>query len=177
MEQPSASQSVQTWLKQSKTSGFEDGADVIIVLDDGQELCCHSAFLAAQSQVFCDMFYGGSCKTSAREKDAKWRVPLQNATLKQATSFLELIYYQGDGEFTIDKVRSIMGLLHRLNCPAALQKMDAYLTGKIGHSIHHQPKSWVSVLVMASQEDSEACLSACMQNSLPIMLVAAHDTT
>ena len=119
------------------------------------------------------MFYSSCSTIVTPEKHenvkCRWRVPLQDANLEQATSFLELMYYQGDGEFAIDKVRSMMELLHRLDCPAAQQKMDAYLTGSVGHSVYHQPKPWVSVLVATPQGFSTlqlpcVCMLICTPN-------------
>ena len=55
MEQPDES-AVQSWLARSKPSGFAAGADVVFVLDGGNELKAHSVMLAAHSQVMCDMF-------------------------------------------------------------------------------------------------------------------------
>ena len=134
MDKPDAQ--VETWLTDSKPSSFAIGADVVLVLtdDDSKELRAHSAILAAQSQVLCELFYRSGCEATGRGEDGKatWRVPVPDATLKQATSFLEYLYWQGRpgySEFDVemDDVHSMTELLHRFDCKLALQKLDVYL--------------------------------------------------
>lgn len=129
-------------MKQSKPDGFVRGADVLLILtDDGnRKYAAHSAFLAAHSKVLCDLFYNSDCKPEAveRGKKAMWKIPLPNATAKQATSFLKFVYAQGDQELTVDDALSMAELLHRLDCAPALQKLDKCMTSGC------KPKTWVS---------------------------------
>lgn len=59
-------------------------------------------------------------------------MPLPNAKLKQATNFLSFIYWQGEFRLDIDAATSIIELLDRFRCTAALQKLDAYLASDAG---------------------------------------------
>ena len=105
----------------------------------------HAAVLAAQSKVLCDMFYTSGCKPST-PFDGKmvWRVPLPNATATQAITFINYIYYLPEElALTIDSVRGIIEILHRLDCTTALQKLDGYLTSEAGSKVG-RPKHWVS---------------------------------
>lgn len=125
---------LETWLTRSKPSGFADSADVVLVLtDDGnKDLPAHSAILAANSQVLCDMFSSTDCKPDAHgdAKKVKWRVPVPNATLKQATSFLEYVYCFGEIGLAVDAADSMTELLYRFDCTPALERVDLYLASE-----------------------------------------------
>ena len=132
---------VTPWLTRSKPSGFASSADILLVLtdDDNQELPVHAAFLASQSAVLCDMLYSSNCKAVAREDVGKVvrKMPLPNASLKQATSFSNFIYFQGEPgrpelHLAMDDVVSMTELLHRFDCTMALEKLDVYLARKAG---------------------------------------------
>ena len=136
----------QTWLTLSKPASYARGADVVLVLtDDGsKELPAHAAVLAAQSPVLSDIFYGSDCKPEAdAHGNPSWRLTLPHATLKQATSFLDFVYCLGEYDLTVDAVHSMVELLHRFECKAALQKMDAYLALEAGNAIANKARFWV----------------------------------
>ena len=131
----------QPWLTRGKPSSFADGADVVLVLtdDDNREVTPHSAILAAQSQVLSNMFYSSDCKAIGHDHShdgetgkKMWRVPLPNTTLKQATGFLNFIYFPEEMDLDRGAFCGMIKLLHFLGCTAALEKMDAYLSSKAG---------------------------------------------
>ena len=89
------------------------------------------------------------CKAAERDgKDGKltekWRVPLPNATIKQATAFLEYVYCLGDYDLTVDAVHGMIGLLDRFGCMEALAKMDIYLACEASKENPSRAKFWVS---------------------------------
>ena len=139
-------------LQKFKPADFSEGADVVLVLvdDDCQELVAHSACLASQSKVLCSMFYSSGCKPDHPFQGRQvWRVPSENATFQQAESFLNYIYLQGEFEMTIGTVRDTVEILHRLDCTAALHKLDGFLTAEAGYKMA-EPKQWVSPAVLCS---------------------------
>ena len=117
-------------LKANRPSSFAAGADVVLTDVDDYELAAHTAILAAQSQVLSDLFYSSDCTPSVHGEQGKlmWRVPVPDATFVQATGFVNYTYLQDEYRLSTEKVLSILGLLHRFDCSAALQKMDDYLT-------------------------------------------------
>ena len=149
MEAPGESKS-EAWFSRIKPEGFAGGADVVLVLpdDDNKEVPAHSAFLAAQSQVLCDMSYRSplsDCKPVARSGGEAWRVPLPNTNLEQATRFLKVVYFQEEINLPNKAaVLAMIDLLHRLNCPAALEKLDVYIACHAGNLKAWHPKFWVT---------------------------------
>ena len=140
-------ESVQTpWLTQSKPPGFAQSADLILVLHPDSnflkaEIPCHVAFLAAHSPVLCDMLTSSDCKATVSAEGETRRVPLPDASLDQATNFLNFVYSQADFKPSVNAAISMLGLLHRFECTAALQKMDTYLASNAGALM---PPTWVS---------------------------------
>ena len=65
-------------------AGFTDNADVLLILDTGEELPVHSALLCAHSQTFYDIL-----STSSAEDER--RLPLPNCDKKEAVVFLQYL--------------------------------------------------------------------------------------
>ena len=61
-------------------------------------------------------------------------MPLPNASLEQATSFRDDLYCQGEYTLASDAVMSMVELLHRFNCRAALDKMDVFLANTAAYN-------------------------------------------
>ena len=91
------------------------------------------------------MLYHTDCQAPGPMKDGKAvRVPLPNASLKQATSFLEFVYHQEGLSMSLDAVSDIVGLLHRFDCRAAMQRLQLYLKIRAGYSSSHPNSAWVN---------------------------------
>lgn len=133
--------------------------------------------------MLCDIFYSSACKGEPTGEDDKatpsnlrWRVPLPNATLKQATRFLEFIYSQGEPglpekHLAMDDVHSMIELLHRLDCTLALQKIDVYLAREADYDTYKPKDSVVTLLhfgttCLGASFLQLVCVPACMQGNI-----------
>ena len=110
------------------------------------------------------MFYTSGCKPDF-PFDGKlvWRVPLPNIAVTQARDFINYIYLQEESiqlfQMDLDEVCGMLEILHRLDCPTALQKLDVYLSSQA--NCNGKPKDWVSPAVFyraGGAVGSHACL-------------------
>lgn len=69
-----------------KPSAFVDSADVLLVLDSGEELPVHSTFLSARSDVLSNML------SLKRQNEGKLQLPFPNCCKESACALLKYLY-------------------------------------------------------------------------------------
>lgn len=70
------------------SQAFMETADVLLVLDDGAAVPCHSQILAMHSPVLCNML-----KDLASEHNEVVSIPLADFTQAQCSALLGCLYY------------------------------------------------------------------------------------
>ncbi len=109
-----------------KPAGLARSADVLLVLDSGEELPVHSAFLTAHSNLFCDML------SVARKSAEKAKLPVTDCSKDSAVALLNYIYDTGFGDREqVDKAQEIVHLADKLGMPGAIRFYDDFLFAKV----------------------------------------------
>ena len=115
------------------SKAFMDIADVLLVLDDGVAMPCHSQTLSMHSAVLCNML-----ADLAGQRNEKIRIPLAGFTEAQCSALLKYLYSHGmscsgaafESHDAADLVAAIVvaRFAHTYNAPHALQHVQVYLT-------------------------------------------------
>ena len=116
----------------SVSKAFMDMADVLLVLDDGVAMPCHSQTLAMHSAVLCNMIADLSCQHNEEIK-----VPLVDFTEAQCSALLTYLYNHGisgkgvafgsHDAVALDAAVVVARFAHTYDMPHALQHIQAYL--------------------------------------------------
>ena len=69
------------------SEAFMESADVLLLLDDGLAVPCHSHILSLHSAVLCNLL-----KESPRQHEGKVRLPLADFTEAQCSALLNYFY-------------------------------------------------------------------------------------
>lgn len=112
-----------------KPAGFANSADVVLVIDSGEELPVHSPFLAARSDILNDML---SIQRSSKER---LRLPFPCCSKEEACALLKYIYVmdRSDSDVT-DDAPKIMELAHRYNMGELLDSIKRALSRQVTSS-------------------------------------------
>ena len=108
---------------------FMKSADVVLVLDDGKAIPCHSQLLSLHSAVLRNML----ADLPARQPDEKVEIPLKDFTEAQCSVLIEYLYstgVYGKGaafEKHLDAATDVARFAHTYDAPHALQQIQDYL--------------------------------------------------
>ena len=115
------------------SEAFMKAADVILVLDDGAAVLCHSQILSLHSAVLCNML------SDLAEHEGKVRIPLPGFTEAQCTALLKYLYGVGlttrgaafgtNEPADRDAATAVARFAHTYDAPHVLRHVEAYLTG------------------------------------------------
>lgn len=111
---------------EDKPEGLVNSADVFLVLDTGEELPVHSAFLSAQSQVFCDMLSNDDLLCTSKAKLR--RLPLKDCTREAACAWLSYAYHARK-PCSLVEADDVLHLAHMFNMREILDRFDEFLVG------------------------------------------------
>ena len=116
---------------------FMESADVLLVLDDGGAILCHSHILAMHSAVLCNML----ADLDVSQPDEQIKVPLADFSAEQCLAVISYLYatgasYKGPA-FTTHKEADLLAALavarfaHTYDAPQALRHVEAYLADTV----------------------------------------------
>ena len=115
------------------TEDFMKNADVLLVLDDGVGILCHSQILSLYSAVFCNMLADVTGKHGERVK-----IPLADFTEAQCSALLKYFYshgvsspgaaFEGHDAASHDAAATVARFAHIYDMPHALRHVQAYVT-------------------------------------------------
>lgn len=108
-------------------AGVVDSADVLLILDSGEEMPVHSAFLCAHSQTFYEIL-------SASKAEGQRRLPLPSCDLKAALVFLQYLYAADTGELlktNEQSARCVAAFAHKFAMASVLDQCDKFLAAKV----------------------------------------------
>ena len=118
------------------SADFMKNADVLLVLDDGMGIPCHSQILSLHSTVLCNMLADVTSKQGERVK-----VPLADFTEAQCSALLSYLYshgvcskgcaYEDHGAAALDAAATVARFAHIYDVPHALRHVQAYMTSFI----------------------------------------------
>ena len=107
-------------------------ADVLLVLDDGVAILCHSQILSKHSAVFCNMF------SDLAQHEGKVKIPLPGFSEAQCSALLTYLYSNGltssgvafatQGRAHLDAAGVVARFAHTYDAPHVLRHVEAYLT-------------------------------------------------
>ena len=140
-----------------KPEGFVQSADILFILDTGEELPVHSALLCGQSSVFCDMFN----LSRPQADDILRRISLTECTREAACSWLSYVY-DPKKQCSCVEAETVLELAHKFNMQAILDSFNDILS--------RGPDPWVS---LADKTISVQCYY-CKDHTFPSKL---HRTT
>ena len=122
---------------------FMRGADVLLVLDDGVGIPCHSQILSMHSTVICNML-----SDLASHDNEKVKVPLAEFTAEQCLLLLAYLYQNGTSykgpaferheTSDLDAAVAVARFAHAYDARHALQHVEAYLRDFM--DAHYKPK-------------------------------------
>ena len=94
-----------------KPEGFTETADVLLVLDSGEEFPAHSAFLSAYSETLCNML---RTITPTEKETAVLRLPFPDCTKEAAKAFLLYVYADNGSQILSSRSAELVSTLaHR----------------------------------------------------------------
>ena len=116
-------------------------SDVLLVLDNGAAIPCHSQILSMHSAVLCNMF----ADVAASQRNEKVKVPVADFTEAQCSAVLAYLYNKSACLFycigrnrgaafanqtpeDIDAAVAVARFAHTYDMPHALRHVEAYLT-------------------------------------------------
>ena len=108
-------------------------ADVLLILDDGAAIPCHSQILSMHSAVLCNMLED----LAASQHHEKVKVPLPNFTQEQCLALLAYLCNNGvssEGAAFVnhlDAAADLARFAHAYDAPHALRQMQAYLVASM----------------------------------------------
>lgn len=113
---------------------YMESGDVLLVLDDGVAMICHSHILSVHSSVFRKTF-----EDTASEDDKRTRISLPNFTESQCTVVLAWLYqndldgkpavfYTQQEAATLVEAVAVARFVHKYDVPHALRHVEAYMT-------------------------------------------------
>ena len=113
------------------SEAFMKTADVVLVLDDGTGIECHSKILSMHSSVLCNMLADFST-----QNDGIGKVPLAGFTKTQCSALLAYLNsfststraFKGHGAVDHDAAVVVARFAHAYDMPHALRHVEAYLT-------------------------------------------------
>ena len=139
---------------------FMNTADVLLVLDDGVAIRCHSQILSLHSAVLCNML----ADLAASQHNEKVRVPLPDFTEAQCSALLAYLYSHsvcGEGlafkthnAADHDAAVAVARFAHTYDAPHALRHVQAYLTGFMDANFRNKQGS-----VMTEETNGEDVLA------------------
>ena len=110
-------------------------ADVLLVLDDGAAILCHSQILSMHSAVICNML------ADLAQHEGKVNIPLPGFTEAQCSALLAYLYANGltrkgtafatQGRADHDAAFAVARFAHTYDAPHVLQHVEAYMTAFI----------------------------------------------
>ena len=113
---------------------FTKTADVLLVLDSGVAILCHSQVLSTHSTVLSNMF-----RDVGSQHDNKVRIPLTDFTEAQCSALLNYLYncsvssesaaFASHDAANHDAAAAVARFAHTYDAPHALLHVEAYLTG------------------------------------------------
>ena len=115
------------------SEAFMESADVLLVLDDGTAVPCHSHILSMHSAVLCNML-----KDLARQHDEKViRIPLEDFTEAQCSALLSYLYdnslsckgaaFAEHSAAACDAAAVVARFAHTYDAPHALRHVEAFM--------------------------------------------------
>ena len=112
---------------------FMKTADMLLVLDDGVAILCHSQILSMHSAVLCNML-----ADLASQRNEKVSVPLPDFTEAQCSALLAYLYnngvsskgaaFEGHDAADHDAAVAVARFAHTYDAPYALRHVEANLT-------------------------------------------------
>ena len=113
------------------SAAFLKAADVLLVLDDGTAILCHSQILSVHSSVISNML------ADLNQHEGKVRIPLPEFTEAQCLALLEYLYSTGlasrgaafetRGRAHLDAAGVVARFAHTYDAPHVLRHVEAYL--------------------------------------------------
>lgn len=112
------------------SKAFMDLADVLLVLDDGAVVPCHSQTLAMHSAVLCNMF-----SDLAGQRNEKIRIPLAEITEAQCSALLGYLYgmsgtgaaFKEHNAAAFDAAAAVARFAHTFDAPHVLEHIEGYM--------------------------------------------------
>ena len=118
------------------SEAFMKAADVLLVLDDGTAVLCHSQILSMHSAVICNML------ADLAQHEGKVSVPLPEFTEAQCSALLAYLYantltsrgaaFETHGRADLDAAVIVARFAHTYDAPHALRHVEAYLRAFMG---------------------------------------------
>ena len=123
------------------SQAFMETADVLLVMDDGAVVPCHSQILAMHSPVLCNMLQDLASEHDARiMQGLVFRIPLPDFTEAQCSALLGCLYYsisskdaafESHGVPNQEAVAAVARFAHTYDSPHALQHLGTYLVAYV----------------------------------------------
>ena len=117
------------------SEAFMKTADVLLVLDDGMAILCHSQILSLNSAVLCNML----ADLGPSQHNEKVKVPLADFTEAQCMALLKYLYdhsvpnggaaFKYHNSASLEAAVAVARFAHTHDAPHALRQVQAYLTG------------------------------------------------
>lgn len=121
-----------------KRAAFVNNADVFLLLDSGEALPVHSAYLTSHSEVFSDML------SIERPSSAQLYVPFPDCSMDNACALLWYIYAMDrDEDDVIKRAPMILELADKLKMKAVLQSINNVLSANVADD-GKASRLWVS---------------------------------
>lgn len=108
-------------------AGCIDSADVLLILDSGDKLPVHSAFLITQSEVFQELLTSTKC-------EGQRRLPLQECPREDAIVLLQYLHAADKGKlFSSDilNAKKLASLAHKYSMKSILKHCDEVLAAHV----------------------------------------------
>ena len=115
------------------TKDFMNDADVLLVLDDGTAILCHSQILSLHSTVLRNMI----ADLAASKQNERFNIPLADFTEAQCSALLAYLYgsgvsckgaaFENQDPADLAAAAAVARFAHTYNAPHALRHIEAYL--------------------------------------------------